>query len=253
MKRVALLTLLTFGCATVRPPAEGLPVPPPPVPQRLALAEPQLELWMEGTRDVDPRESAAALAASKEALSRALDGRGLDDEDPDAIVVVRARAIARTGERRSAQTWSAVGIVVGIVFVIVAAIVLSKSGGKKGPPSSRAAHAAVPAPSGAGVGRALPGPYAPRFARPPAVGFFVGVNVIVPVGQYAPSPVPGVEPTDAWLARRGWFDGDEVELTVELTDPATGEVRQRHIVREAVDPRDGDAVSRLVDRALAGS
>ncbi|MFL5302040.1 MAG: hypothetical protein ACJ79R_17025 [Anaeromyxobacteraceae bacterium] len=253
MRRIALLTLLTFGCATVRPP-EGLPpVPPPASPQRLALAEPELELWMEGTRDIDPAESAAALAQSKEALSRALDGRGLDEQDPDALVVIRARAIARTGERRTAQTWSAVGIVVGIVFVVVAAIVLSRSGGNKKGSSARGAHAAVAAPGPrGGVSRALPVPYAPRYARAPGVGFFFGFNVVVPIGPYAPIAVPGVEPTDSWLARRGWFDGDELELTVEVTDPATGDVRERRVVRDSADPRDPAAVSRLVDRALAG-
>jgi hypothetical protein len=249
MRRVALLTLLTFGCATVRPPERASS--PPPV-RRVALAEPSLELWVEGTKPVDPREKEAALTQSREALARALDGRGLAAENPDEVIVVRAREIARTGERKSAQTWSIVGMVVGFVAVIAAVVVLAKHGGDapKSARSSKGAHAAVPAPRGGGA-RPIPRPgFVP--APAPPVNVFVGFNFVVPVGPYAPAPVPGVVSTDAWLGNRGWFAGDEVELTVEGTDPATGALRWRRVVKDGIDPRDGEAVARLVDRALAG-
>ena len=59
--RVALLTLLFFGCATSRPPSMlSLPLAGP-APQRVALAEPELELWLEGSHRVDPAEAARAL------------------------------------------------------------------------------------------------------------------------------------------------------------------------------------------------
>ena len=99
----------------------------------------------------------------------------------------------------------------------------------------------------------MPGPayFAPRrYAPPPPVGVFIGLNVAIPVGP--PPPLAGLPPTDAWLGSRGWFDGDEVELSVELQDPRTGEVRWQRTVREGVDPRDAGALARLVDHALWG-
>jgi hypothetical protein len=252
MRGIALVTLITFGCATARPPQHG----PSPFTgaRRFALAEPQLELWMEGTKRVDQRESAEALARSREALALAVENRGLDAPDPDALVVIRERAIARTGERKTAQAWSVAGLVVGFVAVVVAAVVLAKSGKKSGKSASTSrssAHAAVPAPARRG---AFP-PYAvsPRFAPPPpAVNVFIGFDVVVPVGPYAAPPTPGEPTSDSWLSGRGWFDGDEIELSVELTDPVSGAVTWRRVVRESADPRDAGAVARLVDRALLG-
>lgn len=245
MRRVALLTCLAFACATARQRVPGSDELPPP-PQRVALAEPQLELWVEGTRPIDPAEEARTLQQSREALASALDGRGLETADPEALLVVRARAVARTGERKTAQVWSAVGIAVAFVAVVVAAVLLSRSGGR----SSRGPRGAVPAP---GFG---PGPrpvyLAPRPYAPPPVGLglFIGLNVAVPVEP--PPPLLGLPPTDAWLGSRGWFDGDEVELSVELQDPATGAVRWHRTLRGGVDPRDAGAVAGLVDEALAG-
>ncbi len=247
MRLTALLTFLAFGCATVRQPLpEMFPAPPA---ARIAVAEPELELWMEGTHPVDPQESARALEQSREALSRALEGRGLDDvSDPEQLLVVRAREIARTGERKNAQIWSAVGIVVVVVGIVIAAVLLSRSKSSSG--GSRGNRAAAPArPRGAPVARApriVPRPYLP----PPPIGVSVGLSVVVPVGPVA--PLPDVDPGESRLASRGWFDGDEVELTVELADPTTGAVSWRRTVREGVDPRDASALSALVDKALAG-
>jgi hypothetical protein len=241
MRRVALLTCLAFACATARQRVPGSDELPPP--QRIALVEPQLELWMEGTRPIDPAEEARTLEQSREALASALDGRGLDAADPEALLVVRARAVARTGERRTAQVWSAVGIV-----VVVAAVLLSRS--RSRPSGGGGPRGALPAP-GRGPG-APPVYFAPRPYAPPPIGLglFVGLNVAVPVEP--PPPLLGLPPTDAWLGSRSWFDGDEVELSAELQDPATGAVRWHRTVRGGVDPRDPGALAGLVDEALAG-
>lgn len=249
MRATALLTLLAFGCATARQPQPALESALPAPPARVALAEPELELWMEGTRPIDPRESTRALDESREALSRALEGRGLDGvQDPEQLLVVRARAIARTGERKTAQVLSVVGIVVVVVGIVIAAVLLSRS--KSSPGGSRGARPATSARP-----RVAPGARAPRFAPrpyvpPPPIGVSVGLNVVVPVGPVA--PVPYAEPEERRFASRGWFDGDEVELTVELADPTTGAVSFSRTVREGVDPRDAGAVAKLVDRALWG-
>ena len=245
MRKVALLTCLTFACATARQQVPGSDLLPPPE-TRIALAEPQLELWMEGTHPVDPAEEARALDASRNALAAALDGRGLEAPDPEAVLVVRARAVARTGERKQAQVWSGVAFVVLFVAVIIATIALSRSRSSSGPRGP--GRAALPAGPRGAVPR--PAYFAPRrYAPPPPVGVFIGLNVAIPVGP--PPPLIGLPPTDAWLASRGWFDGDEVELAVELQDPQTGEVRWQRTVREGADPRDAGAMTRLVDLALS--
>ncbi|HEX7622540.1 MAG TPA: hypothetical protein VF400_03135 [Anaeromyxobacteraceae bacterium] len=247
MRKVALLTCLTFACATARQQVPGSDLEPPP-DERIALAEPQLELWMEGTHAVDPAEEARALEASRNALADALDGRGLEAPDPEALLVVRARAVARTEERKQAQVWSGVAFVIVFVVVIIATIALSRSRSSSGPRGGPG-HAVLPAgPRGGASGPAY---FAPRrYAPPPPVGVFIGLNVAIPVGP--PPPFIGLPPTDAWLASRGWFDGDEVELAVELQDPRTGAVRWQRTVREGIDPRDPGALGRLVDHALWG-
>ncbi len=247
MRLVALLTLLAFGCATARQPQPVAPNEQPP-PARVGLAEPELELWMEGTRSIDPQESARTLDESREALSRALEGRGLDGvKDPEQLLVVRAREIARTGERKSAQLWSKIGIVVVVVAIVVVAVLLTRSKSSSG---SRGGRAAVPAGSrGVPVARAprfVPRPYPP----PPPIGVSLGLDVVVPIGPVA--PVPYADMQESRLASRGWFDGDEVELTLELADPVTGAVSWHRTLREGIDPRDANAVAALVDRALAG-
>jgi hypothetical protein len=247
MRTTALLTLLAFGCATVQsPPAR----PPPASVGRVALAEPQLELWMEGTRPVDPKESARALEASRVALEQAVAGRGLDGvADPEELLVVRVRAIKRTDERKSAQVWSAVGIVFVAVAIVVTAVLLSRSGSKssRGPGTPRAV---VPA-GGARIPVRHAHPVPRVYAPPPlGLGVYMGFAVAVPAGPLPPPP--GAQPIDALLGGRGWFDGDEVELTVELADPETGAVSWQRTLREGVDPADPVALAAMVDRALAG-
>jgi hypothetical protein len=148
--------------------------------------------------------------------------------------------------RKSAQVWSSVGIVIGFVVVAVVAVLLSRSRSSSGGP--RAAHAAPARPRGTGGPR--PAYFAPRPYPPPNIGVSFGVSVFVPAGPVP--PIPWVEPTEVRLASRGWFDGDEVELTVELVDPVTGAVSWHRTLRDSIDPRDTDAVYALVERALEG-
>ncbi len=202
---------------------------------------------MEGTRDVSAEESGRALAESRAALESALQGRGLDDPEPDALLLVRAREVKRTAERKTRQAWSAVAFVVGIVAVVVAAAALS-SRGKQRPPAPGRAVAPAPPPGGRG-----PGPYAPRLypAPPPPFGLELGFAVQIPA--LSPPPPPEALPMEEVLASRGWFDGDAVELTLELTDARTGELRWWRTVRDDVDPASPEAMARLLDRALAGA
>jgi hypothetical protein len=250
MRLAALVTLLCFGCATARRPSSPeVPLAGAP-PARVALAEPDLELWLEGTQRPRPEESARALDESRAALAAALEDRGLDGvEEPDALLFASVRAVARTGERRAAQTWSAVAIV-GVVAIVIAAIVLSRDR----PKPQRAPAVASPVRRGALPVHAV----RPRLRAAPPPSFFWGFSVGVhaglpaapPPGAASPYPAPALDPL---LDDRGWWDGDEVELTLELVDPATGDVRWRRAVRDMVDPRDGEAMTRLVDRALEGS
>ena len=245
----ALATLLCFGCATVREPEPTVYAAPPGPAPRIVLAEPELELWMEGTKTIDPAETAAALEASRMALAEAVAGRGLDGPDADQLLVVRSRAIKLTGERKRAQVWTVVGIVVVVVAVVLVAVLLSRSGSHHGARSGTGAHAGVPVGPAPG-----PVPYAPRYyAPPPPIGVSIGLAVTVPSPSPGPwAPPPGASPMEQRLASRGWFDGDEVELTVEIVDARTGIASWRRIVRDGLDPRDPAAVGGLLDRALEG-
>ena len=257
MREVALLTVLCFGCATARPPSGAPLAAVGSPPARVGLAEPELELWMEGTRRPDPEESARTVEDAREALARALEDRGLDGVGaPDALLAIRARAVARTGERRTAQVVSGVAIVAAVVAVI-ALVILGREHGRShrssALPASRAGGS-FPAPARGWRARPVPASPAPFFW-----GWSVGVHVVVPVGPSPapgpPGPPPGPAPEpepDALLDPRGWFDGDEVELVAELADPETGEVRWRSAVRAGADPRDPRAMRTLVDRALEG-
>jgi hypothetical protein len=249
MRRVALLTLLFFGCATSRPPSMlSLPLAGP-APQRVALAEPELELWLEGTQRVDPAEAARALDQGRAALAHAVEGRGLDGVDaPDALLVVRVRAVSRTSDRRTAQYAAAGGIVVGFALAVALFYLWTRdlAHSSSQPPLVRAA----PVP-GAGVAPVVARP-AP--AAPFLLGWTIGVHVAVP--QAAPAAAaagPAGALPDPLLAPRDFFDGDEVELSAELVDPQTGDVRWRRALREGIDVRDAKGMRALVDRALEGA
>lgn len=285
MRAAALVTVLTFGCATVR---EPLP-PPPPAPKvaRVGVAEPEVLLWAEGASKVDPAEAARALAESRAALAAALEGRGAAPaEGPaDAVLEVRERAVARTGGRKANQALAAAGIVVGFVLLVAAFVVAvasgSKgSGGKSAPKVPSVGHStapapprvggggsAAPAPPRVGGGGATPpvhgtapapprGPVMPGPPPPaPDVGVVVGFEVPIPLPEavplpeaappYTPPSFPPFEPT-----QRGFFDGDEALLDLQLVDSRTGAVIWSASVRGLIDPRDREEVSRLLDDVL---
>jgi hypothetical protein len=199
---VALLVLLSFGCATVRVPIGSVEGPPPDVGE---FADPKVELWLEGGSAASASETAEAQQAARDALASAIaqrrpDVSALGAEDP--VVVVRERAVARTPARRREQVAAKVGMVVGVVAVAAAAVVValtSKGGGaSKSAPAGKSAPAsgakvtaaaapgakAAPATAAAATGKAAP----PRVSGHPRSR---------PVARPAPTPqtVPGGKPT----------------------------------------------------------
>ncbi len=196
---VALLTLLTFGCTTVRVPASAIA---PTVAVRAGAAEPQVELWLESAHHVSPEESARAVAQARAALQQALAERQV--ADGDAVLVVRAQGVSRTRSRRNDQHAAVAGIVVGAVaLVAVAVVALVASKGDVKVPSLRGGAVARAAPHVPVVRppRPLPVPIpvapapSPRAfppMRPGPGGLQVGgrIDVGVEVAPGAPEPPP---------------------------------------------------------------
>jgi hypothetical protein len=170
LRRIALLTVFAFGCATVR-----VPVTPLGEPADAAgvIAPPITELWIESSESV-PRELAAQTdTQARAALAEALAGREIRSDAAgaaDAVLFVRERAVATTEARQSQQTWAKVGIVAGIVLVVVAVVIIAVSGGKGSSShsaSGKAAPGAPKPPTGVAVRpRALPAA-PPRVSPPP--------------------------------------------------------------------------------------
>ncbi len=277
---ISLAVLLTFGCATVRVPASQMEGDVAVGEDR---AEPQVELWLESGTPVSEAEKARATAQVRAALLRA--SETLLSEDGESLLVVRAQGIARTASRRSNQRAAKVGIAVGAVavaVVIVAALVASGgkgSGGKgSGAPKlggGRIAPRHVPA-----VGRAVP-----RFRLHP-VGVSVGhphratgpvavdLDVVVPVQgapsepmvsvaaqppeEAAPAGEPAAPPITLHLPpprpldveKRKFFDKDLTRLELIAVDRASGEPTWVKTVEGQVDPRDAEAVRRLLAAAV---
>ena len=161
LRRIALLTLLAFGCATVRvpvtasdEPAEGAGVIAPPI----------VELWIESSDQVPPELAASTEARTRSALNAALAGRDIRSDAAgatDAVLFVRERAVAVTEARHSQQTWAKVGIVIGIVVVVAAVVILAVSGSKGS--SSKAPKTTVPKASPVAVKpHAIPVPSPPK-------------------------------------------------------------------------------------------
>jgi hypothetical protein len=171
-RHVVILTLLTFGCATVRAPVSAIG---PTCPVHGNTAEPQVELWLESAADPTPSESARAVADAREALRRALQDRNLWDGD---ILVVRAQAVSRTRSHRADQHAAIAGIVIGAVAIIALAVVMS--GGRNAP---------VPMLGGRVAAKAYrPGAVSPPGGYRPG-GFDPGVVPARPVvGPNAPRP-----------------------------------------------------------------
>ncbi len=248
---VALLTAATFACAASRPPGAAAEVVAPGPPLRVALATPELELWMEGTKAIDPAEAARTLAQSRTALARAAAGRDFITEgETDLLLVVHAREIARTAERRRAQVLSVVLVVAVVVALIVAVLATSDGGGRRRPAP---VHQAVPAGGGRVPAWGRGAGFAPRrFPPPPPIGVSLGASIFVPLdSEPLPPPAPGLPAPNELLAARSWLDGDATELTVVLVEAATGLSRWRRTVKGSANPRNAEEVSRLLDTALA--
>jgi len=170
LRRIALLTIFAFGCATVRVPVSGAtePTDAPGV-----IAPPIVELWIESSEQVSAEEAARADAQARAALARALAGRDISPNAAgaiDAVLFVRERAVATTEARQSQQTWAKVGIVVGIVLVVAAAVILvatSRSSSHPSP-STKTAKAKEPQRSGTPVAvKPRAHPATPPVATPP--------------------------------------------------------------------------------------
>ena len=274
LRAAAVATVLAFGCATVRK-----PLPPPTPVGRVGVSEPEVELWMEGASRVDPAEAARALADARAALASAFRGRGAAPaEGPaDAILQVRERAVLRTGGRKGNQALAAVGMVIGIVVVVALVVVgltsgSKPSGGKAAPKAPSGDHAAAPAPprvgaggrtapapprvGGGGVAPAPPGTVLPGSpSTAPEVNVAVGIDVPVPFPEGGPPPEAAPAdlppPPPLFAPRdRGFFDGDETLLDLQLEDARTAAVVWSASVRGWIDPRDREEVSRLVDQVL---
>lgn len=176
---VALVTLAAFGCTTVRVPVSSLEEELAPVSG--AIAEPQVELWLESGKLVAEAELEEARQQVRAALDTALAGREVAPDAlgaADPLLLVRARAVARTASRRTDQRTATAAAVVGLVVVIAAVIVIvivSRDAPKSGPRVAKARPAA--APRVAAPVRALP---APRNTFRPAPA----------PGRHLPAPAP---------------------------------------------------------------
>src|SRR4051812_41936447 len=174
MRRVAVLTLVAFGCATVRVPVTSSGEP---VDSAGTIAPPITELWLESSESVPRAVADAADAKAREALAAALAGREIPTNAAgaeDAVLFVRKRAVGLTEERRSQQTWAKVGVVAGIVVVVAAAVMLAVKGGKGSSPQAKAVK---PKASAVGV---KPRVTVPAAVRPAAVAH------AAPVPRYYP-------------------------------------------------------------------
>jgi len=202
---VALIALFTFGCTTVRAPASAITADPVVGENG---AEPQVELWLESAGPVTEAERREAVAQVRAALDRAT--ATLVSQDEEALLVVRAQGIARTGSRKANQSAAKVGIAVGavaLVAIVVVAVVASGKGGggsvpKLGGGVARAGGGVARAvPRAAGGFRAAP----PRFAFPVPVGGshrHHGSGPAMAIGVQVPGPV-GPAPTQAGLVAAG--------------------------------------------------
>jgi len=144
LRRIALLTLLAFGCATVRVPVTASDVPGDSAG---VIAPPIVELWIESSDQVPPELAASTEARTRSALNAALAEREILSDAAgatDAVLFVRERAVAVTEARHSQQTWAKVGIVVGIVVVVAAVVILAVSGSKGSSSSAKAPKTPVP-------------------------------------------------------------------------------------------------------------
>jgi hypothetical protein len=186
---LALIVAAAFGCTTLRAPAGSVDAPLSPAAG--IVADPQVELWLEHTDVVPQQEAEAAQQQARAILATAMAERPIRTARFDAIdpiVVVRERAVARTGARKNAQTAAKVGIVVGFVAVAVAAIFVFIKGGNGGNGSSShtaTATAAAKAPAKVSA-KAAPG----AAARMAPAARVAPRTAPIPNGPARPRPIP---------------------------------------------------------------
>jgi hypothetical protein len=200
LRALAVLTALTFGCATVRVPASGIA---DRIPVRDGVAEPQLALYVEGSKTVDPAEARRASEAARTALEAAVKEHA--QVDGDTLLVVRAQGVTRTPGRRTDQKLAMAGMVVGAVVVVVAAVVAVVASRGKGGGAKTAAKPAT-ARAGAAPPAAAPRPAAVRPAaapRPAAVRPAAAPAPAVVRPSPAPRPLPAPAPLRPPIARDG--------------------------------------------------
>src|SRR5207245_11627473 len=128
IRRIALLTLFAFGCATVRIPVTA---PDEPADGAGVIAPPRVGLWVTSSDQVPPELAASTEARTRSALGAALAECEIPSDAAgatDAVLFTRERAVAVTEARHSQQNWAKVGIVVGIVVVVAAVVILAVSG-----------------------------------------------------------------------------------------------------------------------------
>jgi hypothetical protein len=290
VRLTAVLTICAFGfaCTTVRVPAAS---PDEITDAPGTIAQPSVELWLESSDAVTQAESDSFAQAARDALSQAVSrlnvsAHALDADDP--VLFVRERGIALTPARERQQTWAKVGIVVGAVAVLIAAVAVGSHHG-----GSRIARA-TPGRVGSGsfvrpVARPIR-PIAPGYGYGGGPPVFIGLNFYVPLqpmvlqpspddgpfqpdgplvlaerGVNAPSDeppappeddVPPIElpplqsPADVDVEGRGFFDGPRIGLQLDLVDRATGEVLWSKPVASGGNPCDPGDVRELLASAL---
>ena len=145
MRLVALLVLFAFGCATVRVPVTAAEEP---ADEAGTIAPPITELWLESSEEVPAAVARAAERDTRDALDSALRRHEIPATAAgasDAVLFVRERAVGLTSERKSQQRWAKVGVVVGFVVVLAAAVYLAAkgSGGKRSSSSQAKSASAI--------------------------------------------------------------------------------------------------------------
>jgi len=184
MRRICVITLLAFGCATVRTPVAPLGEP---IDAPGTIAPLMTELWLESPDPVPEPDRQQAEQRARAALASAMAGREIAASAmgaADAVLFVRERAVGLTAGRRSQQTWAKVGIVAAFVVVIAVVVIAVVAGRQKDVPVKAPVHAAPSAAHAVAV-RPRAGPVVP--AAPASVPT-LGHAAHVPQPQFGRSP-----------------------------------------------------------------
>jgi len=205
LSRLALLSSALLACTTVRTSVSTMGEA---VQIRDGRAEPQLELWVESSRPITRAEADRAQAEARAALEQALADRA--EPEGDALLVVRAQGVSRTGGRRGDQAAATAGIAIGAVAIAAATVVaaLGGGGGHHSPgfhpggfgPPARPGGSLASAAGGAARGSSGSGAAAAA-ARPR--GFPAAAARPVPGGGFPSAFAPGAP---SWVGRP-WSPG----------------------------------------------